>query len=56
MNLTINLKNKFNNISKTDLEIILENMLSEYNDNDIALLKKYYECVNLSDDKYINIK
>ena len=56
MNVTINIENKFNNMSEKDLKNILENILSEYNDHDIYLLKKYYEYVNLPDDKFINIE
>ncbi len=55
MTLTINLP-KYKTISQNDLKSTLENMLAEYSEFDLCLLKRYYETVNLPDSHFINIQ
>ena len=51
--LTIETNKKF--LNKDIVEIIINNILEEYTEFDINLMKKYIDTKNLNQDKFINL-
>jgi len=52
---TITIKNDKLSVSKDVLEMFLNNILEEYTDFDIQLMKKYIETKDLNENRFVNI-